>query len=980
MTKTDKRLIEDYIPIQAIGIACKEEENYKKSRFGHPFGHPHQIHKWWATRPLISCRAAVYGAMVSASQFMPQKGPEEKRPSLCRANSSKFIERLCKYPGDAKVIKEAELHILATHAARLSEELGKKVTIEDIIEGRAPRPKILDMFAGGGSIPLEGLHLGCDVYALDLNPVAYIIELCTLVYPQMYGKLDKNVKGSAKDGTWAGLADEVSYWGNEVIMQVKEDIENIYPSIPVNILKKIRSNSDTSIDDNSTPSLIPISYLWTWTVKCKKPSCGGIVPLVKQTWLCKKPGRYIALRIKADTKTKQVQFDLIEAKTETGLGFNPEEFSEGGNATCPFCGTVADSKYVREAGCAKHLDQQLMGIVCSRPGYRGRVYLSGELLEDLSTPTSTMLKKRIEDLCKQSKLSILNESIEANPRSMDTQYYGFNYWSDLFTSRQMLFLLTITSKIKDLERNQIYSSIEPDRRKAISTYLGFLVDTLADYSSILCRWKPTTEQLIQTFGRQSLPMIWDFPEANPFGGASGDAKKILEKIITVITRLSENNRSANVIRGSATSLPLPDSSFDAIITDPPYYDNVSYSNLSDFFYVWLKRVIGHYYPEHFASVATPKKSEAIAASYRHNGNKQKSRTFYENTMADSFIEAHRVLKTNGELVVVYAHKTTLGWSTLIDALRKAGFLVSEAWPLDTEMSSRQNAMDTAALASSIFLVARKRDTKETGSYEEEVRSELERIVKERVESLWEMGISGADLLIACVGAGLRAYTKFAKVEYANGAEVPAEHFLREVESLVLDNIIAQLAKISGGGKGRYSLAGIDAATRFYIFWRFTYRNLELDAGEAIIFSYGAHVELDGANGLSAGNHALVEKKKSKYKLRDYIERGEDDKLGIPREDGKPVPLIDKLHRMLWLMDNRPIELPRFLQDTKANKEQLRLVAQMLAGTGLKGGEMSNVSPGAELSSLSRLIANWKSIIDEVPLTEGQKQLDFWEKK
>jgi putative DNA methylase len=243
-----------------------------------------------------------------------------------------------------------------------------------------------------------------------------------------------------------------------------------------------------------------------------------------------------------------------------------------------------------------------------------------------------------------------------------------------------------------------------------------------------------------------------------------------------------------------------------------------------------------------------------------------------------------------------------------------------------------------------------------------------------------MGISGADLLIACVGAGLRAYTKFAKVEYANGAEVPAEHFLREVESLVLENIIAQLAKITGGGKGRYSLTGIDAATRFYIFWRFTYRNLELDAGEAIIFSYGAHVELDGANGLSAGSRALVEKKKSKYKLRDFTERGEDDKLGIPREDGQSVPLIDTLHRMLWLMDNRPAELPRFLQETKANKEQLRLVAQMLAGTGLKGGEMSNVSPGAELSSLSRLIANWKSIVDEVPLTEGQKQLDFWEKK
>src|SRR5439155_27165436 len=251
--------------------------------------------------------------------------------------------------------------------------------------------------------------------------------------------------------------------------------------------------------------------------------------------------------------------------------------------------------------------------------------------------------------------------------------------------------------------------------------------------------------------------------------------------------------------------------------------------------------------------------------------------------------------------VVYAHKTTLGSSTLVGALRRAGLVVTEAWTVDTETTGRLGAQDTASLASSIFLVARKREGAETGNYEESVKAELEQIVRERVETLWAMGVSGADLVIACVGAGLRAFTRFARVEFANGEEVPAERFLTEVETVVLDTILQKLSKAVGGNGSRSrSLAGLDPATRFYVLWRYTYGAAELDAGEAIIFANGTHVELDGPLGLSTRSHALIEKKKNKYKLRDFSDRGDDDDLGLPDEHtGEARATSDLLHRLLW---------------------------------------------------------------------------------
>lgn len=994
----DRRLIEDFLPIQAISAEASREKSVRK-------GHISTLHLWWARRPLVACRAAVYGALVPASRFIPENGPDNKKQSLGRANAAKFIERLCKYPGNPTVIKEAQRHILEAHAERLTIETGKKVTVEDIEEGRAPRPKVLDMFAGGGAIPLEALRLGCEAYALDLNPVAHIIQLCTLVYPQKYGKPDPNVRGMTgpRNGkgetTWGGLADEVRYWGEWVLKKVKVEIGDLYPFIPDPDYKgnrpPVQAEMWQSSESETVPPgyLVPVAYLWTRTVRCKNPTCGATVPLVRQTWLCKKKDRYVALRMIAPKGEKKVRFEVAESRTEAGLGFDPAAFSKGGNATCPFCGTVADIDYVKAEGRASRMSTQPMAVVCVRPGTRGKAYVAADSLAVSFFPTDTALGDRLKSVCEKAGLTVPQESIANlpddcydNSLGITVRPYGVRRFGDLFITRQLLSLLTFAAAIKEvhLRVSQGAEATATERNLAVASCVALLLDKIATRNNCADGWDASYEKIMQIFGRQTITMVWDFAESNPLSSiGSGNFQEAIGGTCDAVEACADIRIPATCVRGSATRLPWDNSSIDAIITDPPYYDNVPYADVSDFFYVWLKRTIGHLYHAHFASEGTPKKAEAVADAIRHGGDKERAREAYEMMMAQSFAEGNRVLKPGGQMVVVYAHKTTLGWSTLVDALRKAGFTVMEAWPLDTE-GQRLRAINSAALASSIFMVARKREGTLTGSYEDEVRPELERIVRERVDSLWKMGITGADLVIAAVGAGLRAFTRFSRVEYANGEEVPAEKFLAEVEGVVLETLLEKIFGVTGSG-----VAAVDGPSRFYVLWRYAYKAAEMEAGEAIVFTYGQNVELDGQNGLSSGSRALVEKKKGKYRLRDFAERGDDEKLGMPKDDGKSAPLIDILHRILWLVENEPRNLNSFLDEARPDRERLRLVAQTLAGTALAGRkddgpEHTLATTPAEGAALKKLVANWRALIEarlsDVDLKTKQMRMPYSEAK
>ena len=941
MNESDKRLIEDYLPIEAISAEASGEPRTK--------GHISTLHIWRARRPLVACRAAVFGALVPADRFVPENATDGKKRSLGRANAARFVKELCRYPGSSRAIQEAQRLILSSRD-----------------DGAAPR--VLDLFAGGGAIPIEAARLGCDSYAVELNPVAHIIELCTVTFPQQFG---------------TSLADDVEEWGRKILDTTKRDVADL--STPIAIkggraeTGELLASGDVSGSDGG--SLSVVAYYWTRTAPCPNPACRGTVPLYRQTWLRKKASGYVALRPEPDHKQKVVRFSVVESTTESGLGFDPAEGSAASSAVCPFCRATLEGSYVRQYGDSDGFGQQLMCVIALNPHGTGKLYIADETLASEEVEHQALAEERAAQLEREIGNSSLDQAIpptgNAGLATGNSYLYGIRTFRQMFTPRQRCTLLSMAKEIHGAHEQMLREGMPEDRANAITTCLGLWLSRLTDRFNGIARWNNAGEKIESLSSMKRFAMMWDYPELNIFGGGSGDAWSNLQFMTAAFRQEGAFRNPTTCVRGSATELPFDDGYFDAVVTDPPYYDNESYAELSDVCYVWLRPTIGFLYPQHFATPLTPKKKECVAAAYRQGG-KAAAKQFYEGTLFKALQEAHRVTKDGGILVLVYAHKTTLGWSTLVEAIRSAGYEVAEAWPLATETKARVAHRGDAALASSIFLVARKRDLDAIGgNYEDDVVPELAGIVRERVDTLWEMGISGADLVIACVGAGLRAFTKYARVEFANGEEVPAERFLMEVETAVLETILGKLSK-KVGAKAGTSLAGVDPATRFYVLWRYTYGWTELDAGEAIIFANGTHVELDGQHSLTAGKHALLEKKKSKYCLLDFADRGKDEDLGMPTEDGTAAPTVDVLHRLLWLVEKKPPLIPEFLNEAKPNLEQLRLVAQALAGPALKGGELATVSPTAEQSALGKLLANWNSVMVGKAATAdkraGQQQL------
>lgn len=925
----------------------------------------------------------MYGALVSADRWVkdvdiknPPADPDKlaarkngTKRGLNRRAAGEFVTNLCTHPPDARVIQQAQRHIAEGHAERVSS------TDKTAIPGSTgPRPRVLDLFSGGGAIPLEALRLGCEVTANELNPVAHMIELCALVYPQKFGRPDPTARGMTgppgKDGkpSWGGLAEEVRHWGNLVFEKVRDQIGDLFPLIPDPEFKGKRSaRADKTLWNTPIKKeallpgyLIPVAYLWTRTVPCRKPGCNAQVPMLRQTWLCKRGERFVAMKMVRDTKRKKVRFEIAESDTEDGFDFDPAGFSTAGSAACPFCSTVADSDYAKEIGSKRGFGVQPMAIMCVRPGATGKVYLPFDDAGNLEKEVA----RRLAEIEKRSGLTPPTEPLEANPRSFDIQRYGFTKWRSAFTERQNLLHLTVAEQLRSCLGEMERVVGDRERAHALYTCVGLSFSRLVTQHNAFSFIHTGGEKVDGPWGDGKFPMSWDFAEANPFSGVTASYQNAIEWAVRAYEKLSSLGNPATVIRGSATRLPFEDEYFDAVITDPPYYDNYSYSNLSDAFYVWLKRSIGNVHASHFASELTPKKTEAIKANYRHNGDEKAASLRYEGLMTESLREAHRVLKPNGIIAIVYAHKTTLGWSTLVDALRSAGFTIVEAWPLDTEATGGRKKVDKAMLASSIFLVARRRTTNSgIGNYEDDVRPELERIVKERVKTLWDLDITGADLVIAAVGAGLRAFTQYERVEYANGEPVLAEKFLAEVEGVVLDVMLDQIAGTVARG-----VTAVDPQSRFYVLWRYVYKGTPIEAGDAIVFTYSQHVELDGQRGLTTGRNPLIEKKKSTYRLRDFTERGDDKKLGLPPEDdglGESAPLVDVLHRVLWLMEHRsPTAMTEFFREAHVNRDQLRVLAQALSGPALKGGELGEVSAGSELAALTKLTSNWKSVVED----------------
>ena len=918
MTSEDRRLIEDYLPLDALNaIASKEKK--------HPRRYVELVHYWPARRPITACRAAVYATLAPA----PRTDQE-------REEAASFVAKLAAYKPSADRVSEARDRIRKLHG------------------GRAP--KVLDLFAGGGAIPLEAARLGCESHANDYNPVAHLIELCTLVYPQTFG---------------SGLADDFIRWGKAILERMRDEIGDLYPRIELSQTEELEKQGSLfgTLAPASGSYADPVSYIWARTVPCRRPGCRAPVPLVRQAWLRKKGGAIAAVpRIEDGDR---LCWDIVSGSSAKAVSLQTGQTGSG-QAVCVACNTPAPADHVKEMAVAGRMGESLAAVVAALPPKpkrkkRQKVYLPPDVT---AAPSPEMVEQRLATLETQLGFTRPEGVLQGKLRDQ-LPAYGIERYRELFTTRQILVLFTLIKHIRRAHGEMVADGMPEDRAKALATFLAMAFGRFVIMFNKFSRWEPQDQISRGAVGdRQALKMIYDFSEISPLAATTGSFPFALDREAFCIRALAAIGKPSTVQRGNAEKLFYDDQTFDAVITDPPYYHSIYYADLSAFFYVWLKRILGDLFPEHFALPTPPKRREAVAQPSEHGGDANRATEHYERLMRNSLAEARRVLKPGAPLVCVYAHKTTEGWATLIRALVGAGMTVTEAWPIQTESSVRVNAHGAAALSDSIFFVARRREQSVVGQYESEVQPRLSEIARERVKTLWNggQGIGGADLLMAAVGAGLRAYTRFSRVDYANGEPVSAEQYLRDVEGVVLDVILDEIFGLRGS-----AVAAVDSITRFYILWRFTYGESAIEAGDAYVFCYPLGIEIDGPSGLAGSAPKLVEKIRSKFRVRNYSERGGDEALGLP-ENGKAAPLVDTLHRLLYLLDEQPGRVPEYLKTARPNGEQLRLVTQALSAPVLGRKEALDASPTAELGALTRLNANWRSIVEGAAYVRDEDSL------
>ncbi|MGH2655927.1 MAG: DUF1156 domain-containing protein [Actinomycetota bacterium] len=912
----DRRLIEEFLPVRAVSYEATREKLLRRRDY-----HLSMLHLWWARRPLAAARAAVYATLVT----------DGDRAADPKALADRMAE-LARWGGRYGVPEAA------VQAVR-----------EEIIaaSGGEP-PKVLDCFAGGGAIPLEVGRLGGQAYAVELNPVAYLILLCTLVYPQTFGP---------------SLADDIDKWGTWLVEKAKLQIGDLYPAIGERRSDEVTFEGQGELLGQGLR--IPVAYLWTRTVPCPNPALEPHdLDLVRQTWLVKKKptraggtGKYVALRPVVDRSALTVRYEVVEATSPEGLGFDPESGSERGNASCRICGAAVSADDVKRLGRQGKIGRRLMAMAAVKDGVRGKTYLGSEEAAAY-VPDDPDLAVRLEKLQVDSGLSIPDARVAAEDNQhFQAPMYGMTTVGSLFTDRQLLSLLTFCRLVREAHEEMLAGGMDVEGAKAVATFLAMAVNKVADRSSTLCHWHNLNQKTENTFARQALPMVWDYSEVNPFGGSSGDLAMNVEQVAKVARHCAEAGKPAVVIRGSATD-PVPGGPFDAVITDPPYYDNISYADLSDFFYAWLQRSVGHLYPDHLAGPVSPKKKEIVAVPYRHGDSRERARQAYDDMMAEVFARRREELKPGAPLIVVYAHKTYAGWATLINALRRAGFMVVEAWPLDTEMPTRAVGQGTASLASSIFLVARRRDGGGTGDWSRDVYPKLKEIIGDRVHDLPEKGVSGDDLVIAAIGAGLRAYTQFDRVELPNGEELAPERYLEEVQREVAETILSEVFGLTRSG-----IQAVDPSTQFYVMGRFEFGEAFAEFDKANTVGRGLGVELTGARSLLRGQAALLKQEKGKVRLRDFAERGSVDGLGEPSEDDpSPRPLVDVLHRLLWLAQNRTSDVRDFVRRSQVDARRLRIVAQALSGEALNRKGLGTSS--REQAGIASLRGSWQRLVED----------------
>ncbi len=863
-----KRLIEYDLPLAEIS-----EESAKEKNIRH--GHPSTLHIWWARRPLAASRATAFAALID------DPGPDEpeKREELLQLIKEITPWNAVKDGNNEAIVKAREL-IRAQY-------------------GYAP--KVLDPFSGGGSIPLEALRLGCETYANDYNPVAVFIEKATLEWPQKFGimvnKRQLEDALSVNEGQPAAkpnqpnlptiqsdpdeevnlLAYMVERWANVILEEARAEIGQFYPPDP--------------------EGWIPVGYLWARTIPCQNPACGAEIPLVKQFWLAKKSNKQIAYRPVVDKAAKTVRFELLENAALDKSGFDPNNGTvTRGDARCPVCEQIVPASETRRLAKDGQMGERMVAVILHHPQQTGKKYrLATEADTAVFIHAHAHLQEKIANW-PYLESPLPEEVVDERDHAVNRlPMYGMPTWKDIFNGRQQLALVTFLDKVKgsygriQAECGRIEKGVGEtavDFPKAIISYIGILLNRQSDYCNNLTTWHNVGEKLNHLFARQAIPMGWDYVELNSMSGSGGGWEAHTDWIIRYLKGNPAILSSQSYVHhGSATNLSFGDNSLDAVLSDPPYYDNVPYAALADFFYVWLKRSIGDQFPDLFITPAIPKAGEAIMEPTRH-ATRDDAKQFFETTLGQAFNEMHRVLKPGGVAVIVYAHKTTEGWETMLNGLIQAGFVVTGSWPFHTEMKTRLRATASAALASSIYMVCRKMERQPLGFWNE-LQPVIEARVEEKLAQFWRAGISGGDFFISAIGPGMEEYSRYQRVETYSGEPVGIDQLLTFIRKTATNFLVHHLLKGASGGS-------IDKEAQFYLTYRWTYLDNKVPFDDAMKIAHAEGVDLEQL----WGKGGFVNKSGATTEVLGPKQRGEIKEINH---------MVDALHRacQLWEKGDKP---------------------------------------------------------------------------